>query len=187
MPSLEAQVSAALKNALSDIEIDLSDEFSRNFERKAYFTKTWQRRGGDYHADKPLLVNTGKLRRSIKTRLSGNKIVFYSELPYAAIHNEGGDIKVTAKMKGYFYHKYVEAVGGFAKKKNGSLSGSKKQVELNGAASFYLAMSRLQIGRVIHIPQRQFIGVGQEVEKIVVNIVERNLEDFINQLDIRIK
>ena len=35
-------------------------------------------------------------------------IRFFTDLPYADIHNEGGEIVVTKRMKGYFWHKYID-------------------------------------------------------------------------------
>ncbi len=55
-----------IKQTLEDIRTKLTDEFDRNFERKAFFDKRWSetklinKRGS-------LLMRTGKLRRSIRT------------------------------------------------------------------------------------------------------------------------
>lgn len=73
---------------LNDLRVELSDEFDRNFERKAFFGKAWpeRRRRG-----KGTLMNvTGTLRRSIRARVSGTSLTFTSSEPYAAIHNDGG-------------------------------------------------------------------------------------------------
>ena len=46
----------------------------------------------------PILIDTGRLRQSISSRTTDTSITFYTNLPYAAIHNDGGEIKVTKKM-----------------------------------------------------------------------------------------
>lgn len=77
------------KNIIRDMRVELSDEFDRNFERKAFFTKKWKRRA-DPNAKGSLLVVTGTLRRSIKATETPTGVRFTSAVPYAQIHNEGG-------------------------------------------------------------------------------------------------
>ena len=76
-------------NILSDMRVELSDEFDKNFERKAFFTKKWKRRANP-DAKGSLLMVTGTMRRSIKAEARNNGVRFTSAVPYAAIHNEGG-------------------------------------------------------------------------------------------------
>ncbi len=33
-----------IKNILRDIQVEMTDEFDRNFERQAFFSEAWQRR-----------------------------------------------------------------------------------------------------------------------------------------------
>ncbi len=73
---------------LEDMRVELSDEFDKNFDRKAFFTKRWKKRAHDYPKGSLLMV-TGTMRRSIKAAIKGNGVRFTSAVPYAAIHNEG--------------------------------------------------------------------------------------------------
>lgn len=41
-------------------------------------------------ANRAILIRSGRLRRSIRARLSGKSIIFTSDVEYAKIHNEGG-------------------------------------------------------------------------------------------------
>ena len=77
------------RNILDDMRVELSDEFDKNFDRKACFTKKWKRRANP-NAKGSLLMVTGTMRRSIKAEVRGNGVRFTSAVPYAAIHNEGG-------------------------------------------------------------------------------------------------
>ncbi len=77
------------KNILDDMRVELSDEFDKNFNRKAFFTKKWKRRA-NLNAKGSLLMVTGTMRRSIKAEVRDNGVRFTSAVPYAAIHNEGG-------------------------------------------------------------------------------------------------
>ena len=80
------------KNIIRDMRVELSEEFDKNFERKAFFTKKWKKRA-DPDAKGSLLLVTGTLRRSIKAEERPNGVRFSSAVPYAQIHNEGGKVK----------------------------------------------------------------------------------------------
>ena len=183
----EKDMNNMISRTLDDIRIELLDEFDRNFERKAFFTQAWKRRKGPHRDDKPLLLDTGNLRRSIRAEKTPNSIVFTSNAPYAAIHNHGGEITVTRKMKAYFWHKYKEAQGGFGYTKKGTMRNDAKNRALTSEAQFYKAMALQKVGKNIRIPQRQFIGNSPEVEKAVREIVIDNLEQFIDKIDFNIK
>ena len=51
------------KDILDDMRVELSDEFDKNFERKAFFTDAWKARK-DPKANGSLLVVSGRMRRS---------------------------------------------------------------------------------------------------------------------------
>ncbi len=74
---------------LEDVCVELSDEFDRNFERKAFFSDKWKPRTHDYPRGSLLMV-TGAMRRSTQGEISGNGVRFTSSEPYTTLHNEGG-------------------------------------------------------------------------------------------------
>lgn len=74
---------------LNDLRVELSDEFDKNFERKAFFSEKWKPRAHDYPKGS-LLIVTGAMRRSTKGRVEGDGVRFSSALAYATLHNEGG-------------------------------------------------------------------------------------------------
>lgn len=78
---------------LNDIRVELSDEFDRNFQRKAFFTRKWPPRK---HINRKgtLLLVTGKLRRSIRCTVGNDSVTWETSEPYAAIHNYGGIVYV---------------------------------------------------------------------------------------------
>ena len=100
---MNQDIQTIIRNILQDVRVELSDEFDRNFERQAFFNEKWQRRRSPTRPGGSILIDTGRLRQSIGSRTTDNSITFSSTLPYAAIHNDGGEIKVTAKMKRYFW------------------------------------------------------------------------------------
>lgn len=178
--NLENQLKQLFAACLKDIQVECSEEFDRNFERKTFFNEKWQRRGGAYHDDKPLLVDTGRLRRSITSEIIGNKLVYSSTEAYAGIHNEGGTITVTKKMKGYFWYRYLSLAGGFGLRKDGKKRNDKKNRALTTEAEFYKAMALMKVGRKIVIPRRQFVGWHPSLEKNVREIIEENLTEYFN-------
>lgn len=169
---------AVIRRILSDIRVELGDEFDRNFERQAFFNDAWTRRKSPPRPGGTILVDTGTLRRSIRSRSTDDSITFYTDLPYAAIHNDGGEIVVTEKMKRFFWHKYYEATGSFGRKKNGERRNDKRTRQLSTEADFWRFMALKRAGTTIRIPRRRFLGTGPEVERIVREIIEDNLNEY---------
>lgn len=175
-----------IKNILRDIQVELKDEFDQNFERQAFFSEAWQRRKSPTRPGGHILVDTGQLRRSIKSRTTENSVIFYTDLPYAEIHNDGGDIIVTTKMKRFFWHKYYEATGTFTRKKTGK--SGKSGTSVNTEAEFWKFLALKKAGTTIRIPRRRFLGTSPEVEQAVRNIIEENITEYIDQaIDFDIK
>lgn len=172
-----------IKNILSDIKVELKDEFDKNFERKAFFNKKWARRKVDSGIGS-LMTKSGALRRSIRAQISANGISFTADVPYASIHNNGGDIKVTRKMKRFFWAMYYKEGGKVKTLKNGEKSRSKQSVQANTLADFYKAMALKKEGDVIKIPKRQFIGTHPTVEAAVRAIIEQNVKEYFNNLNL---
>ena len=130
------------------------------------------------------------MRRSIKDGVSvtdHDSVVFSSSVPYAAIHNEGGTITVTRKMKRYFWYRYMLIMGSkrsrpdkpkftekLQRKKNGELRDNRKNRELTEEAKFCKIMALKKVGSKIIILKRQFIGMHPEAERIIREIVDAN-------------
>lgn len=139
---------------LEDMRVDLSEEFDRNFERKGFFSDKWKPRAYDYTRGSLLMVS-GDLRKAAKGEVSGDGVRFSSAMPYASLHNEGGKITVTAKMKKFFWAKFKET-----------------------GEQGWKFMALMPVGRVITIPQRQFIGDGPDTQRIIRGVIDDNLGKF---------
>ena len=176
-----------IKNILRDIQVEMADEFDRNFERQAFFSEAWQRRKSPTRPGAAILSGQN-LRRSIRSEIRGNSIVFRSALPYSAIHNEGGEIKVTEKMKRFFRAKFYETQGGFGRKKgngkkllpDGAFYRWTGKMNLSTESEFWRFMALMKVGSTIKIPRRQFLGNAPEVERTVREIIEENITEFFN-------
>ena len=184
-------LSVVIRHILSDIRVEIGDEFDKNFERQGFFTKAWARRKSPIRGDGHILVASGDLRKSVQSRSDATSITFFSSSPYAAIHNEGGEIKVTEKMKRYFRAKFYESMG-MTKKQggkrrtltDGGFYAWTSQMNLNSNAEFWRAMALMKVGKTIKIPKRQFLGMAPEVEREVTKIIEDELEEYFNHLNI---
>lgn len=176
---MNLEIQTIIRRILEDIRVDLTDEFDQNFERQAFFSEAWQRRRSPLRPGGHILVDTGQLRRSIQSRTTENSITFFSTEPYAAIHNEGGEIVVTEKMKKFFWWKYYSAQGSFGRKKDGSLRKDRRTVQLTTEAEFWKFLALKKSGTTIKIPRRRFLGTSPEVERIVRTIIEENLDEYL--------
>lgn len=168
-------IKIVFRRILKDIKVLLGDEFDRNFQRQGFFSEGWQRKRSPVNKGKPILINTGNLRSSLRSETSDTSIRFFTDLPYAAIHNEGGEIKVTRRMQRYFWARMYEAQGAFGRRKNGTLRQTKKNARLTEEAEFWRAMALKPVGSKIVIPKRQFLGTNEEVEQWVEEIIEDNV------------
>ena len=185
-------LSVVIRHILSDIRVEIGDEFDKNFERQGFFTKAWARRKSPIRGDGHILVASGDLRKSVQSRSDATSITFFSSSPYASIHNEGGEIKVTEKMKRYFRAKFYESMG-MAKKQggkrrtltDGGFYAWTSNMNLNPNAEFWRAMALMKGGKTIKIPKRQFLGMAPEVEREVTKIIEDELEKYFNHLDLK--
>lgn len=194
---MNKDVSKVIRRILKDIQVEMDDEFDKNFERQAFFSEAWERRKSPIRNDgRGILIDTGSLRSSISSRVTENSVVFYTDLPYAAIHNDGGEIVVTRKMKRYFRAKFYEAQGGFVRKKgtptrilsDGGFYAWTDKMSLSPEAEFWRFMALKKEGSTIKIPRRRFLGTSPEVEQAVREIVEDNLTEYFKaDFDIRRK
>lgn len=159
-----------INQIITDTKVKLSEEFDRNFERKGFFDKKWPTNKFINRRGSPMM-RTGKLRRSIQSRTGGSGITWSSSMPYAGIHNEGGKIKVTAKMKKFFWAMYYKAAG--IKK------GEKKRVKkMSIEAEQWKALALMKVGNEITIEQRQFMGDHPQVHTFVKEIINHNFEEL---------
>lgn len=186
---MNKDVQKLLQLIIKDIGVELGDEFDKNFERQAFFSEEWQRRKSPIRNEgRAILTDSEQLRSSIGQRTTENSITFFSNLPYAGIHNDGGEIVVTKRMKGFFWGKYKEAIGSFGRKKNGERRKDKRTNQLSTEAEFWRAMALMKVGKAIKIPRRRFLGNSPEVEKAVRKIIEENITEYFNvEFEIRRK
>lgn len=148
------------------------DHFQEGFRRGGFQdngTQAWQRKK---RPDKygPLMSSRQNLYGSIYYRPDDYRVTVATEVHYAAIHNDGGDIVVTPRMKRFFWAKYREANGG-----------SWKRNAKNDEAEFWKTLALKKGGSVIHIPQRKFIGESNELTDKINNTIETEINKILQQ------
>ena len=167
-----------IKNIISDVRVDLTEEFDRNFERKAFFDKKW--RGTNLPNQRgSLLMRSGKLRRSIISKQSGTQVGWSSSLPYATINNEGGEITVTEKMKSFFwamYYKSSNAIVFNVRKK--AAANTTRNRKLSAEAQQWRNLALQKVGSKMKIEQRQFIGDHPIVRQRTEDIIGANFNEL---------
>lgn len=104
------------------------------------------------------LVKRGALRRSIRMRFGADWFEIFTESEYAKLHNEGGRVEVTKKMRGYFWAMHYKA----------------KKRKQNEDADFWRSLA-LTKKPYLEFPKRQFMGDSGILRRRVVAQVERGL------------
>ena len=92
------------------------------------------------------------MRRSIRSQIRGMAVVFSSNLPYTALHNEGGKFSVTVR----------------AHSRTNRKTGNSYSVRSHS--------------RQMTMPQRQFIGDHELVQQALGEIVFKRLQEFSQNL-----
>lgn len=169
------------QQTLNDIKVKLEEKFIENFTNKAFFDEKWKNtkfpntRGS-------LMLRSGNLRNSIISKIQGNSIIFSSSMPYADIHNNGGEIKVTPQMKKYFwamYYKTAKAVG--------STKNKERTQRLSAETERFKALALKPIGSIIKIEKRQFIGHHNEVDKWCQFYIDKNMNEYFKGIEYTIQ
>lgn len=130
----------------------------------------------------PLLSSTKHLMKSVKYTTSTYRTLVYNHVHYAPIHNWGGKIPVTDKMRGYMWYQYMKASGKLGNSKNNTLGISAKKKKNYSKATTAeaekwrrLALS-IRNKNTIHIPQRQFLGPSSALTRQIIDKGEKELD-----------
>lgn len=129
-----------------------------NFKQEAFIdvpVKKWRERKRREKNDRALLMKSGRLKRSFDYKTSRGRVTLYSaDVPYAEIHNEGGKIQGTQRVRAH-----TRNLGG-------------KRVRVR---SFSREMN-------ITIPQRQFIGKSRVLDFRINQQLKKRIFKIMNNL-----
>ena len=114
----------------------------------------------------PLLSGSNHLMMNTDYQALPGRVIIRNSEVYAATHNDGEDIPVTEKMRRFFWAKHAE---------------EKQRLGVDSPeAEFWKRMALKKPGSKITIPQRHFLGPGPEVDKLVNDLINKELQEFIN-------
>lgn len=162
--------------------------FKDNFTEGGFFGQTWPepiRRKQSFNGARgqygTLQSGSSHLMRSFEKDIkTPGRVVIRNPVEYAAIHNDGGTITVTAKMKRYFMAKFIETKRSMSLTKvRKKLSRNKYNRGLSREAQFYLAMAHKKEGSQIRMPKRRFMGNHPVLQKKINDIIYNELKKFI--------
>ena len=127
----------------------------------------------------PLLSSRQILYKSIAYSPERGAVTIYSDLKYAAIHNNGGTIvthpRITPKMRRFAWAKYYEAGGGKS-------AGKGQKSRETGDAAMWKAMALTKKSTLTvksKIPKRQFMGSSRELNSAVEQIINTEVGKII--------
>jgi phage gpG-like protein len=164
----------ALPNEIAVLAVKFSKDRFReqawqDTNKEAWKSRKKKRQGGK-RKSQTLLVNTGRLKRSIrKIKADQNEVKIGTDVPYAEIHNNGGKITASANVKSYTKKAHSR------KAHSRSRKGNVEPVPAQNVSSHSVKAHRRKMNTTI--PQRQFIGnsakLAKDIEKLIVDRFEK--------------
>lgn len=127
----------------------------------------------------PLLSETSTLMAANEYVARPGKVLLKNEKPYAIIQNDGGTIRVTAKMKKYFWYRYKQVTGSMTRTKKGKVGNNQYNRTLNREAEFWKGMALKRVNSVIRMPARKFLGQSRELNDVVNKTIADELTAFV--------
>lgn len=158
---LESRYRSFRRTLPNKIAITAVNFFKRNFKVGGFVDRPFQKwKKSNYPGVRKTMVQSGQTRRDIKKlKVSPKRVVvgIGKHNEYAAIHNTGGKIPITPKMRRFFWAKYKETQDTFWR--NMALT---KKTHIN-------------------IPKRQFIGDSKALETTIERMIIKELKKALRQ------
>lgn len=161
------QAADFLQNDIMDIiGIESINHFKQSFEDEGFTDASlekWKSRASKRltRNDQKTLSDSGELAEAMEYSVNGNEITILNDKPYAEIHNEGGEITVTPKMRSFFIFKHYEAL----------------ELGNYDVSDMWQAMF---FSDVIKVPKRQFIGESEMLNTNIMEKIVRELDRIFN-------
>lgn len=147
------------------------DSFKQQGWYEGTVLKKWKLRKKNKGRRRAILVKSGRLRRSIRIRRATfRRITIAAEAPYAAAHNFGVDETVT--VRAHTRHTYDHV-----REKYTTRTGKKRSRTKRVETGSYTVRSHT---RHMQLPQRQFMGDSQMLDRKLDRIVECAVEEIFN-------
>ena len=174
----------ALAESIGDLPRMVGTE-AVNFSKERFVQQNWfdaapipweprrrLRRGGKKRQNSAVLVDSGRLKRSIRiVSISGSTVIIGTDVPYAQMHNDG--FKGTENVKAYRQRVKAHKRRITVKTKKGT---KKKTVQVKAHTRHIAAHQRK-----IDMPRRQVIGKSAELERRMELLITNELEAAIKE------
>jgi phage gpG-like protein len=140
------------------------------FERQSWDGAAWKQRQSKKDTGRSILVKSTRLKRSVRIISSSpSSVIVGSDVPYAAIHNNGGTISRAPRSETFSRNRYLK---GPKSKYFGGMGAFKKGITertLTSAAIKGLTFKAYQI----NMPRRRYLGITPELkERIRLRVIE---------------
>lgn len=169
------------------------DHYQDNFRKGGFVNKRLQRwpatkrqqSGGTSAASNygPLLSRRNHLFSSIKYMPSDYRVRVANDVPYASIHNYGGETHptVTPKMRKFAWAMYYNTSGIGKKPSTGKKTGNRRKNAASPQAEMWKRLALTKKKKLkVRIPKRQFIGesatLNTRIEKTIENEIRKILK-----------
>lgn len=129
----------------------------------------------------PLCSQTDRLMNSIVSEPGKGRVTVLTNVKYAPVHNTGMNIqhKVTPKMRRFAWAKFFEAAG--IQRNDTAKEKKQKEAAMNDGDRFWKRLALTPRTSIIqHIPQRQFMGYGKELDGKIEQMIKKELSEIIN-------
>lgn len=154
------------------IGVEGEKDAQNNFRTESFAGQAWAKRKYDLRRSvgKKVLSDTTLLKKSVQYQINAlnTKVIIGVDLglvPYAQLHNEGGEIAITDSMRKFFWAKHMEL---------------KKRKGADADADFWRNMA-LTKQTTLTIPQRQYIGIHSGLVQTWQTKLNKIIEKYIKQ------
>lgn len=168
---IKAKFSQVLRNLPRKIAVIAVNFSKERFKQQAWLDgglQKWKPRKNTKDSKRAVLVKSGRLRRSLRaTSVTDKHITIGTDVPYAQVHNEGGNGTITQNIRGYSRREHS--------RKSHTRSGRKVQactVRQHTVRPFSREIR-------LNIPKRQFIGHSKALDKRVGRAITRELNSIL--------
>lgn len=177
---MQSVFDAFITNCLKDVEVKWKELIQENFRRQSWHGEGWTPKKPYPGSRAKTLYKEGLLQESVDplANHANQTIEVSSPLPYAALHNDGGEITVTAKMKRFFWAMHLKAVGAHG----GARKQTARAVKLTAEAEHWKGLALMKVGSKLKIPRRRFVGEHPVLDAAIERIVDANVKEAADAL-----
>lgn len=157
----QRRMQQAMQASLTLMGTEAVNYFKGSFRRQGWNGKLWQKRKANAKRNKgrAIMVNSARLKNSIEKKKRTGFIQYIgTDVPYARVHNEGGQIVTHARSEIFKRNRYTK----------GAKKGLFKKGVTAGQGFSYKGGTR-------KMPQRQFMGTTAELTKQLQKILSQQM------------